>query len=310
MNSVAVTINDATPDATIHFTTDGSTPTASSPVYSGPLTITQTTTISAIATLTGQAPSAVATATYTIVQPVAVPTFNPASGTFVSSVTVTIGDATSGATIHYTTDGSTPTSSSAIYSAPIVVTATTTIRAIGVRTGMADSSVATSVYTIQVATPAVSPAGGTYNQSQNVSLSSATSGATIYYTTNGSTPTTSSTVYSGPIAVTATTTIRAIAGKSGLLNSATSSATYTLQAATPTFNPPSGAYVLPRMVSISSASAGATIYYTTDGSTPTTSSTLYTGPILVLVPSTIKAIAVVPGWSPSTVATATYTLGL
>jgi len=64
------------------------------------------------------------------------------------------------------------------------------------------------------------------------------------------------------------------------------------------------------MVSISSASAGATIYYTTDGSTPTTSSTLYTGPILVLVPSTIKAIAVVPGWSPSTVATATYTLGL
>jgi len=305
-----VALSDATAGAVVHYTTDGTTPTASSPVYSGPIVITQATTISAIATLAGQAPSAVATATYTILQPVAVPTFSPASGTFVNSVTVTIGDATPGATIHYTTDGSTPTSSSATYSAPIVVTATTTMRAIGVMTGMADSNVATSVYTIQVATPAANPAAGTYNQPQNVSLSSATSGATIYYTTNGSTPTTSSAVYSGPIAVTATTTIRAIAAKSGLLNSATSSATYTLQAATPTFNPPSGAYLLPRTVSISSASPGVTIYYTTDGSTPTTSSTRYTGPILVLLPSTIKAIAVVPGWSPSAVATATYTLGM
>src|SRR5258705_8422940 len=62
----------------------------------------------------------------------------------------------------------------------------------------------------KVATPTFSPAGGTYSQSQTVTISDATSGATIYYTTDGSTPTTSSTVYSAPISVTQTTTIRAM----------------------------------------------------------------------------------------------------
>ena len=106
-----------------------------------------------------------------------------------------------------------------------------------------------------------------------MTLSDATSGATIRYTTDGSTPTASSPVYTGPIAVTQSRTIRAIAMKSGMLNSAVASATYTVQTATPTFNPPGGTYLLNLTVSISGATPGATIYYTTDGSTPTTSST-------------------------------------
>ncbi|PYM33848.1 MAG: hypothetical protein DME15_10030 [Candidatus Rokuibacteriota bacterium] len=83
-------------------------------------------------------------------------------------------------------------------------------------------------------------------------------------------------------------------------------------AATPTFSPPGGSYLLPQVVSISDSSPGVTIYYTTDGSTPTTSSTTYTGPILVALTTTIKAIAVGPDWSQSPVASATYTflLGL
>jgi hypothetical protein len=66
--------------------------------------------------------------------------------------------------------------------------------------------------------------------------------------------------------------------------------------------------LVPQQVTISDASPGVTIYYTTDGSTPTTSSPQYTGPILVLTTTTIKAIAVAPGWSSSAVATATYRL--
>ena len=80
----------------------------------------------------------------------------------------------------------------------------------------------------QAATPTFSPVGGTYGSSQSVTISTATSGATIYYTTNGSTPTTSSSVYSGAISVSSTETIKAIAVKSGYTSSEVATATYTI----------------------------------------------------------------------------------
>jgi hypothetical protein len=61
-------------------------------------------------------------------------------------------------------------------------------------------------------------------------MSCATSGATIRYTTNGSDPTSSSTVYSGPLTLSATTTLKARAFKSGMTDSAVASGTYTKQA--------------------------------------------------------------------------------
>ncbi len=80
--------------------------------------------------------------------------------------------------------------------------------------------------------------------------------------------------------------------------------------ATPSFSPPAGTYSSPQMVTISDTTAGATIYYTTDGSTPTTASTVFTGPIAVSSTETIKAIAAASGFSNSAVATATYTINL
>ena len=80
---------------------------------------------------------------------------------------------------------------------------------------------------LQAATPTFSPAGGTYSTGQLVTISDGTSGATIYYTTNGTTPTTASTVYTTPVSVTVTgTTIQAFAVASGLLPSAVGSSTY------------------------------------------------------------------------------------
>jgi hypothetical protein len=151
----------------------------------------------------------VTTGPYTISsqQQVATPTFSPGSGTYSSAQSVTISDSTGGTAIYYTTDGTTPTTSSTVYSSPIPVNSgTITIKAIGAESGFITSSVGSAAYTIspvqqQVATPSFSPASGTYTSAQNISLSDPTGGATIHYTTDGSTPTASSTVYSSPIPV-------------------------------------------------------------------------------------------------------------
>ena len=77
---------------------------------------------------------------------------------------------------------------------------------------------------------------------------------------------------------------------------------------TPTFTPAAGTYTEAQDVEISCGTSGATIYYTTDGSTPTTSSTVYSSPIPVTEGMTIKAIAVAAGYDDSEVATAEYTI--
>jgi hypothetical protein len=81
-------------------------------------------------------------------------------------------------------------------------------------------------------TPTASPAGGTYSSSQNVTLSTTTGGADIYYTTNGDSPTISSTHYTGAIAVSSSQTIKAIAIKAGMTNSDVMSETYTIDTIT------------------------------------------------------------------------------
>src|SRR3984957_11190050 len=130
-----------------------------------------------------------------------------------------------------------------------------------------------------VATPTFSPAAGTYLGTQTVTLSDSTSGATIFYTLDGSQPGTSAggstQQYNGPLTVSSTETVKALATASGMTTSGTGSATYTIesQVATPTFSPAAGSYSSAQTVSISTTSpAPTTIYYTTNGTTPTTSS--------------------------------------
>ena len=245
-------------------------------------------------------------------QNAATPTFSPGTGTYTSVQSVTLSDATSGATIYYTTNESTPTTSSTPYTKAISVSSTQTIEAIAVASGYSNSSVASATYTMNLpaaATPTFSPATGTYTTTQSVTISDTTSGASIYYTTDGSTPTTSSSLYSSAIAISATTTINAIAVASGYSNSAVSSATYTFPvAATPTFTPAPGTYYPSQLVTLGDTTAGATIYYTTDGSTPTTSSTQYAAPINVTATTTIKAMATAPAFVQSAVASGTYTI--
>lgn len=168
---------------------------------------------------------------------VATPTFTPAQGTYSTAQSVTISDATAGATIYYTTDGTAPTTSSTVYSGAISVKSTETIEAMAAATGLSDSAVASATYTIvpAAATPTFSPAAGTYTSVQSVKISETTTGATIYYTTDGTAPTTSSNVYSGAITVNATETIEAIAAATGFSNSAVASAAYTINLPAPDF---------------------------------------------------------------------------
>ena len=168
--------------------------------------------------------------------------------------------------------------------------------------------------TLTAATPGFSPAPGTYTAAQSVSLTDSTAGASIYYTTDGSAPSTGSSLYSSasPISVSATTTVKAIAVASGYNNSDVASGTYTINlpaAATPTFSPLPGTYSAAQSVTLADITTGASIYYTTDGTTPTTSSTLYSAAISVSSTTTIEAIAVATGFTQSAVATGTFTIG-
>ncbi len=335
----------------------------------------------------------------------ATPNFSPAAGTYSSPQSIAIASATSGAAIYFTTDGSTPTTASARYAAPISVTATTTVRAVAAATGMTTSNVSSAAYTIApgggggsgytqgvdvagqnatiwfagsagtswvdthynvgtgqqnvrmtlnpatgrfeqgvtvtagttitysftyfttvatdtpsftytvgsatVATPTFAPASGSYIGAQSVTVADGTSGAAIHYTVDGSTPTASSPVFTGPIAVGATTTVKALATLAGSTSSSVASATYTISnptVASPTFSPAGGTYTAAQSVTIQDATAGAILYYTTDGSTPTTSSTQYTGPVSVAATTTLKAIGIKGGFGNSAVTSATYTI--
>ena len=134
-------------------------------------------------------------------------------------------------TIYYTTDGSTPTASSTKYTGAFQLSTDATVQAIASASGYLQSAVASATYNFNTQTPMpqFSPAGGTYTTTQAVTISDSTSGAVIYYTTNGSTPTTSSTKYTGPITVSTNTVINAMATFSGLTNSNVASASYTIQ---------------------------------------------------------------------------------
>ena len=183
----------------------------------------------------------------TPVQQVAAPTFTPAAGTYAEAQNVTIACATQGADIYYTLDGNNPTTSSTKYTAPIAISATTTVKAIAVKSGMTNSIVASATYTISggapvaPAAPTFTPAAGTYTTTQNVTIACATEGAEIRYTLDGSNPTATSALYDAPIAISQTTTIKAIAFKDGL-SSAIAVAAYTIQGETP--EPPVGELTL------------------------------------------------------------------
>ena len=311
-----VSISDSSSGATIYYTTNGTTPTTSSTKYTGTaISVSTTETLEAIAVATGYTNSAVATAAYTIASVLPTPTFSVAAGTYTTAQTVSISDSSSGATIYYTTNGTTPTTSSTKYTGTAISVSTTeTLEAIAVATGYTNSAVATAAYTISAAnsvlpTPTLSLATGNYATAQTLTITDAASGATIYYTTNDTLPTTSSPKYTGPITISSSEAVAAVAFAPGYTNSATASGVYLINNVlpTPTILPAGGTYNTSQTVTIREW-LNTDVYYTTNGTTPTTSSTRYTGPFTVNSTETIKAIVIASGYTNSAVATAAYTI--
>jgi N-acetylneuraminic acid mutarotase len=254
-----LTITNGMANATIYYTTDGTTPTMNSTVYQGPLTLSASETVQAFAVVPGYITSGIATVSYTIVTTPPAPTFSVPSGVYNQAQTVSVTDNSLDIYyIYYTTDGSDPALGSTGYSGPITVSSSETINAVAVITGFGvytgsltqfyglpvgpgelvgpDASATYTINLPQSATPTFSVPAGTYTSAQSVTISDSTSGATIHYTTDGTTPTTSSTVYSGPIAVSTTETIQAVATATGYSQSAAATAAYTINLPPPDFS--------------------------------------------------------------------------
>ena len=161
------------------------------------------------------------------------------------------------------------------------------------------------------------PNGGTFQNSVVVTLSSNEAGTT-YYTTNGSTPTTSSSVYTGPITFstssgTVNKTLKFFSVDASGNAEAVKTATYTLNYVVDTtapvtaVSPAGGTYTSAQSVTLT-PNESATTYYTVNGTTPTTSSTVYTGAINISANTTLKFFSVDAAGNVEAVKTQTYTI--
>lgn len=134
-----------------------------------------------------------------------------------------------------------------------------------------------------------------------LTVSCETEGASIYYTTDGSMPTVASTMYEEPISIEGDTDFRFVAVKNGMISSdeLVVEAASQLSAPVASFDYETGE------LSIENPNNVGTVYYTTDGSTPTSESTEYTGEITLSEAVTVKAIVIYGDYS-SDVITVTF----
>jgi len=216
-----LTLTSATTGATILYTVNGDDPSTNGLTYDPAtgISLSTSTVVKAISREENMVDSALVTKSYSIPPIAAMPVIEPEGGTYASKQTVTITTTEEGGTTRYTTNGDDPTASSTPYTVPFDVEVNTMVKAITVKDGYWDSDVAQKSYQIQAAAPVFSPAAGSHNGAQTVTITSATSDATIRYTTDGTDPTGDSPIYSSAISVPQTKTIKAYSSKSGMADS-------------------------------------------------------------------------------------------
>jgi hypothetical protein len=312
-----VTLASATAGASLFYTLDNTTPSATNGTrVTTPIVIGTSCTLKVIATKAGMTDSAVDTEAYTITtSAVATPIFSPAPGTFTTPPTITITTLTSGATIRFTLDGSLPSATVGfIYSAPFALAAgTQQVNAIAYKAGSTDSTIARATYTAPAPCP-VPIFQIAYGQpiwggvlSLQVQIIAPYS---CRYSTDGSTPsdtsgaplTTSSGIGTIMLPLNPPVTVQAIGYFPGMLDSAIAKL-----CAPPMATPIPGAYTYPTVITLTCVTAGATIRYTTDGSLPTHSNgTVYSTPFTLSASCTLLAIAYLADYTDSAVGPGQY----
>lgn len=286
--SVTVRITCPLENVRIYYTLDGTIPTSNSMIYnpSEPIFIDTIgyTTIKAIGRFEGYEDSDVVEKTYNVVERCSKPTIIPNGGTFAGSIHVSLSSSTSGTTIHYTLDGTTPTETSlSADGGEVVIDHSSTLKVIAIRPGTAVSQVASASFTIlpKVATPVISPSTNIFAISATLKITCSTPNATIYYTTDGEDPNESSLRVDRHmpdiiIDIPGQHTVKAFATFPTMLASdlVTKSFLIMMRASAPTLFPNPGTYTGTLNIRFDCADEdGGIIYYTIDGiTTPTISS--------------------------------------
>ena len=257
LDSQEVSISCTTDGAIIYYTTNGNDPTTSSTRYTAPFTLTATTTVKAFAVKTGYNNSGIATATFTKVSSMTVAEAiaalgesSPIADVYVYGIVSQVDEVSTqygNATYWISDDGTTDAQlevfrgkylNNASFTSTDQIQVGDEVMVYGTLTIYNNTTYefAQGNYLVSwnrpepvVAAPVFSLESGTYTGAQTVTITCATSGATIRYTVDGSTPNSGSTLYTGPITVSETTTLKAIAYNTNGQASFVTTATYTIE---------------------------------------------------------------------------------
>ena len=279
-DGIFLTITAPKEGSKIYYTLDGSEPTTGSTLYEGTLTMKGSCTIKAMATYENFNNSSVAVFNYYSSEyTCGLPSFSREG----NKVSIASAPA-EGTTIYYTTDGTTPTTASSVFTEPIEVEQNITIKALAVNDKLFASEVADyEVNWFKVETPVIAFDG------IFATITCSTPNSRIYYTLDGSSPTAESLYYTDAVTMTASCTVKAIAMRDNFNNSAVMSVSF--DKASNTISTPQFVRNGNEVTVKVTQTEGTTIYYTLDGTIPTTESTVYTTPVQVVENGTLKAMA-------------------
>lgn len=229
-SDIQISLSCAVPDAVIHYTLEGQIPNQDSPVYTQPLTFAsgENVLLKAKAWHDDWYPSLITEASYCIMDTVLIPYCTPPQGIYYMPVTVDISCDTESAEIYYTTDNSNPGEDDLLFEDSIYVDRNTIIKARAFLPGYTPSPIRTANYLLCLPSPTLNPPPGNYEEEINVELSCSFPNAVIRYTLDQSYPIETSELYTGPITISETTWLKAVAFAEGCEPSPVNGGIYSL----------------------------------------------------------------------------------